>query len=136
MLQKYRAIIFSPLLFLLLGGCVTEINVEKEKQRLLQIDLEFSKLSVEKGSVEAFYRYMADDGIVLPRKGHPIRKDIYKEALSQRKPGNGTTILTWEPILADVTQSAGNSGYDLWILYHSLEKTNGWHLEICIRYRE
>ena len=72
MLKKYRAIIFSPLLFLLFGGCVTEINVENEKQRLLQIDLEFSKLSVEKGSLEAFYRYMADDGIVLPRKGQGV----------------------------------------------------------------
>ena len=106
MLHKLGMIIFCSFLFIFLGGCGPTINKEKEKQSLLEVDREFSELSVKKGTLEAFYTYMADDGIVLPKQRHPIHKEVYKEALSQREPGRGTTILTWEPLLADVAQSA------------------------------
>jgi ketosteroid isomerase-like protein len=80
--------------------------METDKQILLKIDREFSEMSKAKGSLEAFYTYMAFDGIVLPKKGLPIRKDVYEDALRQQESGKQTTILTWEPLLADISKSA------------------------------
>ena len=79
---------------------------QKVKEELMRVDRAFSKLSLEKGSVEAFYYYMAGDGIVLPKKGHPVNKNKYREIISQKKAEKGGTTLTWEPVLADVSESA------------------------------
>ena len=89
----------------IIGGCEQQMDMEKVKEELLKADRDFSNLSLEKGSVEAFYSYMADDGIVLPKKGHPVNKDKYWEIIYQEKAAEVKTTLTWEPIMADVSES-------------------------------
>ena len=83
------------------------VDVEQERQRLLETDGEFSRTSVELGAVEAFYRFFADDAVQLPGGGHPVygRESIY-EVMS----GQPEYTMTWEPEDADVSRS-GDFGY-------------------------
>ena len=91
---------------IILGGCADIMDKEKTIEELMNTDRTFSELSLEQGSVLAFYHYMADDGIVLPQQGHPLNKGSYGERLAQAREKPAQTILTWEPIKADVAESA------------------------------
>ena len=64
---------------------------QKVKEELMRVDRAFSKLSLEKGSVEAFCYYIAGDRIVLPKKGNPANKNRYREIISQKKAEKGGT---------------------------------------------
>lgn len=97
-------IIFSVSFFS--GGCSNRMV----KQELLRIDRNFSELSGEKSSVEAFYQYMAEDGIVLPRESGPIGRDEYRRLLKRDSPDNHRHTLTWEPLFAEVAE-CGDLGY-------------------------
>lgn len=89
----------------IIEGCGHQMDRQNVKEELMNVDRAFSKLSIEKGNVEAFYHYMADDGIVLPQKGHPVNKNRYREIIAREKAEEDETILTWEPIMADVSES-------------------------------
>ena len=89
------------------------MDLEKEKEKLLEIDREFSRTSVEKGTFEAFYRFMADDVTILPKKGHPISgKETYRELNSQMEETGTPSQLKWEPYFADISTST-DLGYTL-----------------------
>ncbi len=75
----------------------------------MQVDREFSQMSVEEGTIKAFEFYMADDGMVLPQQGHPRDKEYYSELL-QRMQNNRDSVLNWEPIRSDVSDT-GDLGY-------------------------
>ena len=47
-------------------GFNQKMDLEKEKEKLLEIDRKFSRTSVEEGTFEAFYRFMADDVTIFP----------------------------------------------------------------------
>jgi ketosteroid isomerase-like protein len=86
-------------------GCQTKTDVEKENARLLEIDIEFSKKSVEVGAAEAFNMYLADSAIELPAGGEPV---MGRELISSVMQGN--YVLQWEPKKAEVSAS-GDLGY-------------------------
>ncbi|HVP35530.1 MAG TPA: DUF4440 domain-containing protein [Terriglobales bacterium] len=102
---------FFMILFLfpwiLLSGCTSKIDLEKEKADLLKTDIEFSKTSVEKGAAEAFYLYLTDDAVQLPAGLPPI---VGREAIRQSMSGNSKAVLKWEPVKAEVAKS-GDLGY-------------------------
>lgn len=103
--MKIQKIILYFILVLILGGGGCQMDRQNVKEELMNVDRAFSQLSSDKGSIEAFYSYMADDGIVLPKKGHPLNKDKYREIISQEKAADVKTTLTWEPIFSDVSES-------------------------------
>jgi ketosteroid isomerase-like protein len=98
--------LYLALTILIVVGCQTKIDVEKENARLLETDIEFSRKSVEVGAAEAFNMYLADSAIQLPAGGEPVmgRESIYAAMK------DGHSVLQWEPKKAEVSAS-GDLGY-------------------------
>ncbi len=89
--------------------CSIPLDLEKEKQALMNADIEFSKLSGEKGMNEAFFTCLAKDGVLLRPNSLPIEGiEAIKERLSKSSDDNFT--LTWKPTFAEVSKS-GDLGY-------------------------
>ncbi|MCJ7498136.1 MAG: DUF4440 domain-containing protein [candidate division Zixibacteria bacterium] len=89
--------------------CSIPLDLEKEKQALMNADIEFSKLSEQKGMNEAFFTYLAKDGVLLRPNSLPIEGiEAIKECLSKSSDDNFT--LTWKPSFAEVSKS-GDLGY-------------------------
>lgn len=112
MLKKFTKsrIILSILFILFIWGCQKNVNLQNLKEELIEVDKEFSALSVEIGTAKAFYHYMAEDGVVLPQKGNPVSKDQYKKEVEKRANEERRSILTWGPEFADVSRR-GDIGY-------------------------
>jgi ketosteroid isomerase-like protein len=93
---------------LLMVGCESRLDLEKEESQLLQTDIEFSKKSVDVGAAEAFNQYLASDAVQLPAQADPImgRDSIY----NRMKASSGKYLLQWEPKKAEVSKS-GDMGY-------------------------
>jgi len=82
---------------------------DAQKQELMNVDAQFSKLSEARGVNEAFIFYIAEDGVLLRPNNFPILgKEIIKERFFSR-PDSGYA-LTWKPLYADIAQS-GELGY-------------------------
>lgn len=96
---------------LLIMGCSQgNSNPENVKQALLRADREFSDLSVKKGTAAAFYAFMEDSGLALPKYGHPLTREDYRRYLFQTQNEPRRNILKWEPLSAEVAAS-GDLGY-------------------------
>ena len=89
-------------------GTVARTNVDSLRIALLRTDAEFSNVSTEKGTVEAFLSYMAEDAVLLPMGGNPVKgRENIRTHLSQ---GSSGSVLTWQPFQVVVAQS-GELGY-------------------------
>jgi len=109
-------------LAMLVGGCgprperiqEQSMNVEQIKQQLMDTDRAFSRMSAKRGMLAAFHHYMAEDGLTLPKMGHPRQRSFYARLLaereSQREDARPLPRLTWEPLAADAAAS-GELGY-------------------------
>jgi ketosteroid isomerase-like protein len=85
----------------------SEIDLESERNALLETDQAFSRTSEEKGAAQAFYDFFAADGVSLSAGEPPIRgRDAIKIHLSAGPQG----FLTWQPTAADVAKS-GDMGF-------------------------
>jgi len=103
------------ILTIILLSCAStdQSGSEDQKAELMKIDREFSRMSVEKGTDEAFLYYMADDMTIFPRFGHPIQgKETYQKMSSAADDSGQTSRLEWEPYFADVSDS-GDLGYTI-----------------------
>lgn len=88
------------------GLAFAQNSLEKEQSKLLQVDAEFSRYSVEKGPAVAFAAYLADDSVLLPMGENPISgKQAIVNYFSQ-----GEYTLEWKPLRAEVAKS-GEMGY-------------------------
>ena len=103
------------ILTIILLSCAStdQSGAEDQKAELTKIDREFSRMSVEKGTVEAFLHFMAEDVTIFPKFGHPIRgKETYQTMSSAADDSGETSRLTWEPTFADIS-GAEDLGYTL-----------------------
>lgn len=90
------------------------MNTEQIKGQLMDTDRAFSRMSMEQGMLAAFFHYMAEEGLTLPKTGEPRRRGFYAQVIAERE-GQGADArplprLTWEPLKADVATS-GDLGY-------------------------
>jgi ketosteroid isomerase-like protein len=84
-----------------------ENNVDSQRSTLLEADLNFSRVSEEKGAAQAFYEFLAPEGVGLFEGAPPIRgRDAIKIHLATGPQG----LLTWQPTAADVARN-GDMGY-------------------------
>jgi ketosteroid isomerase-like protein len=84
-----------------------EVDLEAERNALLEADLSFSRMSEEKGAAQAFYEFVAPEAINLSAGEPPIRgRDAIKIHLSAGPQG----FFTWQPAAADVARS-GDMGF-------------------------
>ena len=101
------------------GGAPTVpvIDLEQERENLLQQDLRFADAAYTEGVAEAFRRFMAADAIQLPDGGSAIggSDEIYAEMLALTDGADFS--LTWEPLEVEVAAS-GELGYTWGIYYY------------------
>jgi len=105
-----KAKLFSiVILVCVMMSCSKKIDIEAEKQKMMQTDIEFSNLSVEKGLNESFLAYCANDGVLLRPNQLPIEgKDAISKKLSASDDKN--FILKWSPSFGSIAES-GELGY-------------------------
>ena len=79
-------------------------SLDNERASLLKTDSDFNKFAQEKGTVDAFLTYMAEDAVLFPAGSNPVtgRENTHKH-LSDGPPD---AALTWQPLKADVANSA------------------------------
>ncbi len=107
--MKYFAMTLILLLTMPMLAQESNLNLDERKQELLNVDIQFSKLSAARGVNEAFLSYLADDCVLLRQNSFPIvGKEISKVKYFSR-PDSGYT-LTWKPLFADIAES-GELGY-------------------------
>lgn len=126
------------LIVVLLGiftGCSNREAIEKGKAELIQTDLEFSKLSEEKGMHESFLAYWDENGILIRDSSYPI---VGKEAIKKlydAKSDKGF-VLTWKPSYSDISESCDlGFTYGIWELNLTgkeglVEKENGTYVTV------
>jgi ketosteroid isomerase-like protein len=85
-----------------------ELDMEGARTALLEVDRTFSALSESDGYIEAYYRYSADDVLLLPPGALPKagREEIYRSDSEEGLMGR----LSWEPEDARVA-SSGELGW-------------------------
>jgi ketosteroid isomerase-like protein len=79
-----------------------------EKQKMMDTDRAFSKLSVEKGMKNAFLEYIDSNGVLLKSNRYPILGAEAIDYLIQQNDSGYT--LQWEPEAGFIAQS-GELGY-------------------------
>jgi ketosteroid isomerase-like protein len=89
------------------SNALLELDLEAERNSLLEADISFSRRSEEKGAAQAFYEFLAPDAVSLSAGEPPIRG---REAIKVHLAAGPQGFFTWQPIAADVSGS-GDVGY-------------------------
>ena len=102
-------------------SCNSQINMDQEKEKLLQTDIDFSNRSVEVGNFQSFLEYASPDAVLLKPNSYPV---VGKSAMKQMYEELSDTDyrLTWKPSFARIA-SSGDLGYTFGI--YLLEITEG-----------
>ena len=105
-----------------LTGCGGDICVDESANQLLEVDREFSRMSVEQGIDKAFDFYMADSATMLRDSVPPVTGRTAINKLYEGIPDG--TQLSWEPLFADIS-SSGDLGYTIGRWEFSASDTSG-----------
>ena len=117
-----KIIISSALFFTLFANLYSQPDMQKEKNALKQVDIDFSNLSKEKGMKEAFLAYVAADGVLLRPFTYPV---VGFDAVKKFLESESTDFsLAWSPSYADVSVS-GELGYTYGLYELTAKDENG-----------
>ncbi len=106
---RYKYLIISIIILSLSCSNKNEVNSFRKdlKDTLINVDREFSNLSVSKNVPKAFTSYAADEVILMRENEFPIvGLDSLKKHYERKKLSK--SVLKWEPLKADVS---GDIGY-------------------------
>lgn len=113
---------FSAVIILIVViSCNPKLNINQEKEKLLQTDIDFSNRSLEVGNHQAFLEFASPEVVLLKPNSYPIvgkkaMKKLYAEL------SDSSYRLTWKPSYGRVSES-GDLGYTFGI--YLLEITSG-----------
>ena len=97
------------ILILIMCGCKVEKTSEAMLHELLEADIAFSEMSIEKGMNHAFISFCAHDAVLLRNNAMPLKgAESITESLSLND--DKAYGLSWEPLHARVAKS-GDLGY-------------------------
>lgn len=110
-----------PFLLIIIVSCNPSVNMDQEKEKLMQTDIDFSNRSVEIGNQQAFLEFASPDVVLLKPDSYPI---IGKKAMKDLYAGQSDSSyrLTWKPSFGRIAKS-GDLGYTFGIFL--LEITDG-----------
>ena len=107
-LKLLKFYMMSSLIIISLS-CSAPLDMEKEKQAMIETDNAFTDLSRKRGSNAAFLTYLAEDAVVLQQGNYPVKgKNKIRETIFSA-PDTGY-ILTRRPSFVYVSKS-GDLGY-------------------------
>jgi ketosteroid isomerase-like protein len=110
------------ILMLLQTGCDQAGRKKHLANELMDIDREFAKQSVEKGSNESFLAYIDKDCVILRPNRMPV---LGMEKITEMFSTPDTSFtLNWEPLYADVAAS-GDLGYTYGIFTIEMDSPEG-----------
>lgn len=92
--------LLQPLVFLFLTHF---LSAQSALESLVSAEKSFAKLSAETSTKNAFIHFLGDSSIIF--RPTPVLGKVFWEAAEE-----GTDLLTWEPLFADVS-AAGDLGY-------------------------
>ncbi len=117
-MKAYYAIV----LVAVLAGCGVNMSSDAGKSRLIEIDREFSQMSVEQGIAKAFVNYAADSAIILSENMLPIvGRSAIGDMWADVQEG---AQLIWDPDFADIAAS-GDLGYTIGHWTYSVTDSSG-----------
>lgn len=97
-------------------------------KQVVETEHAFSEYSVKHGIPEAFYRFIADDGIALSAAGPPRSKESYARAIEAAKGKKETakpkSLLKWKPFFSHVAVS-GDMAYNYGPYEYTANGANG-----------
>jgi ketosteroid isomerase-like protein len=107
-------------------SCVAQPAIDKIPAHnpgdvLIQVDRNFAKMAIDRGTAYAFSYFAADSATILQRGSRPTVgrsaiRDLYKD--------EGNSTLRWEPYFADLAAS-GDIGYTLGNYQYSYKDSTG-----------
>jgi ketosteroid isomerase-like protein len=105
--MRIVAILLLALLFV--GGCNEQPSPDQAREQLMQVDREFSAMSVAVGARKAFEAYIGEGATVFRNNAMPFTG---KEEILPLYDNLGGGTLEWEPYFADVS-ATDDLGYTL-----------------------
>lgn len=122
-LNNYRILsILLPFSVMAITACTPTPDAIEEANRLLAVDVEFSRRSEEIGGHKAFLDYIDDSAVMLRANHYPIVGRANIEKMFQNRSSDFT--LTWEPLFATVS-SGGDMGYTYGVYKSRSVSANG-----------
>ncbi|NQV17557.1 MAG: DUF4440 domain-containing protein [Armatimonadetes bacterium] len=106
------------LVALIFCGRKPKIDLELEKEKMMQTDRDFSTKSINSNASEAFFNFMTEDAILFSFNPPVIGLEKIKSAM----PCDSNFVLSWEPDFAEISGS-GDMGYTSGI-YLSIQKSD------------
>jgi ketosteroid isomerase-like protein len=109
--MRLHPVLMTSLLFPLAmtGGCSGSIDLEAEREALLQADRDFDMDTAERGG-DGWADAFREDGVMYPKKGKVEGREAIRELMTPVF--EGEVKLRWEPVYAEVG-SGGDLGYTL-----------------------
>lgn len=101
----------ASLLLILLLSCTSppdEAQIEQWKNEIIQVEKDFSDLSVKEGVPKAFLTFAAENAVIKRGGELVVGKDKIRDRFSQQEASGA--ILEWVPDFVDVSKS-GDLGY-------------------------
>ena len=97
--------IFCISVFLLFSCEKEKIDPDKEKQNIIQTDIDFSKMSEEEGMKKAFLFFADEDAVLLRANSFPV-EGKEKIGKSFTEFSDSGFVLTWKPLKGFISESA------------------------------